>query len=105
MQPTHIIISFPSDKRDDLYRASDGMMIASRKACAVSFGENPGTPEHRLFLDVQKAYDWLKGLATVDIEARHSATAGETVPEAKIEERDGESRIVQPDKKLSIVAN
>ncbi len=99
MQPTHIIISFPSDKRDDLYRASDGMMIASRKACAVSFGENPGTPEHRLFLDVQKAYDWLKGLATVDIESRNS---GE---EVKIEERDGESRIVQPDKKLSIVAS
>ena len=100
MKTTHILMKFPSDQREDLFRASDGMMIASRKGCTVMFGENPATPEHRLFIDANKAYQWLKFLAQKDLD--------ESVGDSPqfIEERDGESLIVKPNtNNISLVRN
>lgn len=41
---THIVLTYPSQDTEILFRASDGMMIAERQKCTVIYGENPNGP-------------------------------------------------------------
>lgn len=39
--PTHIVLTYPSQDTEIMFRASDGVMIAERQKCTLIFGENP----------------------------------------------------------------
>jgi len=104
---THIIMRFVSQNRDDLYRAADGMLVASRQNEIVRFGVDPRCAESRFFMNAPKAAEWIRSLAGVDLAA---CAGGLTVqeqllthdprdlPDHKpfIEERDAESLIALP---------
>ena len=97
--PTHILVKFPSAQRDDLFRAKDGMLIASRKNADVMFGEDPQTAGRRGFLTPQFAYGFLKSLAQSDLQVNPPYQAdhdGGRIKTAEIEERDGEPILKAP---------
>lgn len=57
-EPTHIVLTYPSQDTEILFRASDGMMIAERQKCTLVFGEDPSAPitspkrkQSRVFLE------------------------------------------------------
>jgi hypothetical protein len=91
LSATHIIVHFPSNQRDDLFRASDGMLLASRSQSVVMFGENPASAQQRHFISAEFAYQWLKSVALAD---------GGATP--VIEERQGETKIVPASNNLAM---
>jgi hypothetical protein len=99
MNPTHILVKLPSQQRDDLFRAKDGMLIASRQVANVMFGEDPQTAGQRIFLSAQFAYEFLKAVAQLDFQANppdDSVPAEGVMRKAEIEERDGEPLVKSP---------
>ncbi len=42
--PTHIVLTYPSQDTEIMFRASDMMMIAERQKCTIVFGEDPSAP-------------------------------------------------------------
>ena len=103
---THIIMRFPSQNREDLYRADNGMLVASRQSECVRFGIEPKEAGNRLFLNAEFAALWLRTLPGAEIVTRTSRlTLADVIDrhpdEAKseefvIEERDAESVILMP---------
>ena len=96
---THIIMLYPSQKSDLLYRASDGMNLACRMGATVISGvdPNPAKKEHRNFLDENFALMYLRRLA--DLDANGLDAGDRTCPEslecrASIDEQYGESALV-----------
>ncbi len=43
-EPTHIVLTYPSQDTEIMFRASDMMMIAERQKCTIVFGEDPSAP-------------------------------------------------------------
>lgn len=102
---THIIMTTASQDREDLYRA-DGMLLASRQGDLVRFGNEPKEAGNRLFLNTDYAKAWLRKVPMMDLATRKdgrlnvtdaierdSAALGAQI---KIEERDAENIIIQP---------
>jgi hypothetical protein len=104
---THILIEFESKDMTLLYRASDGMSLGCRTGINVVFGEtrDPQKLVSRGFLDTTYARAYLRRCADLDVnhippeDERQSFGPGETLGleyAASFDEREGESRIVQP---------
>jgi hypothetical protein len=100
---THIIMLYPSQNSDLLYRASDGMNLACRMGATVISGvdPNPAKKEHRNFLDENYALMYLRRLADLDqnhIDPKDERTRlmpGESLQFASsIDEVYGESALV-----------
>ena len=41
LKPNHILLTYPSQDTECLFRADDGMLIGERQKCVVIWGENP----------------------------------------------------------------
>ncbi len=61
-EATHIILTYPSQDTECMFRACDGMMIAERQHCTVIYGENPNAAandpkrkQSRVFLESDPA--------------------------------------------------
>ena len=92
---THIIVEFPSNDTDLLYRASDGMALACRQGLTVISGAdpNPAKKDHRNFIDKTFATMYLRKLADADAEGLRDG--GNFVRDcASFDVRNGEPRIV-----------
>jgi hypothetical protein len=108
---THLLLRVPSQKMDLLYRVSDGMSLGCRIGNTVMEGSdaNPASMKTRKFLDETFATMYLRRMAELDAnhltpdQARSKFLPGEELLYfgCSIEERDGESRIVQPNPTLS----
>ncbi len=111
-------MQFPTAHNDQLFRASDGMLVGVRGGNKVIYGENPCQTEERMFLDESFAIAFLRKIADVDCSARDNGfnlTQNLIYTEqngnshaASIDERFGESRIITPpdqNKVLSFKAN
>jgi hypothetical protein len=113
MNPTHIVLTYPSQETELLYRASDGMMIAEAAKCVVIFGESPNKKTSRVFLDHESAYAFLRFVAGLDASGFHPlpdyretwAPDGPLEFAATIEERNQEGMIVLPPDSLELVSN
>ena len=99
---THILISYPSQDREDLYRV-DGMLIAARHGSQVTVAIEPKEPAHRIFINPAFAAAWLRRVAGLEIITRHDgqlrlADVLETgnLNSVNIYEKSGESLIIQP---------
>jgi hypothetical protein len=93
---------------DVLHRACDGMAIAARNQLTVMAGvdPNPQKMSHRNFLTEDFAVGHLRDLADLDqnhltADDYHPGIVATLTHSASIEEREGESRIVQPNPTLS----
>ncbi len=86
-KPTHIIISYPSQDAETLFRASDGMALGHRQNSVVIFGEDPAKREGRTFLDGDHAKRWLRNEVTRD---DLGVNGGMVI----IEDREGENSVV-----------
>ncbi len=88
MDATHIIVNYPSQDSEQLYRASDGMFIGTRKDKLVVWGEDANKRVGRMFLTAEHARRFLREHVTMD------DLDGVAV---LIEDRDGEGMIVMPE--------
>ena len=89
---THVIQHFESRNQSVLSRKKDGMVIAVRAAQTVAWGEDPRSQAQRVFTDPQFAMAFLRSLADVDL--RQQTERPDAV--ARIEEFEGESKLVSP---------
>lgn len=110
---THILIEFASTKTHVLYRA-DGMALACRVQQNVVYGldPNPAKMISRRFLDETYALAYLRHIA--DLDANHIAPddewarvgIGESLEYgARLDERDGEPRVIKPNSQVISLAN
>ncbi len=97
MKATHIIVQLLSRKSEQLFRASDGMLLAVRGTNMVQSGENQKTSEQRLFIDDESAARYLRTIAHNDWAGDGNRpirpARGWETSALNIEVRDGESRI------------
>lgn len=56
---THIMLTFPTAKSEGLFRASDGIRIASRMEAVVILGEDPNKGTSRVFIDQHAAHEFI----------------------------------------------
>ena len=61
MEYTHIVLTYPSQNTEVMFRASDGVMIAERQNNALNFGEDPNAAasdpkrkQSRIFLETEE---------------------------------------------------
>lgn len=100
---THILLSYPSNNTDVLFRASDGIGIAQRKGVMVIIGEDPNKGTSRIFIDEKLALNFLTeflpmaDLAGLEMDYKFSAKKiADPKPEVIIERRSGEGLILHP---------
>lgn len=93
---THIIKQFASRQiteqvvgtMEDLYRASDGMLIGSRVHCQVQWGEDPPTRKIRNFISENFAMEYLRTVAEMDL--------ADTGRQAIFDVQDAEPKLTVP---------
>ncbi len=66
-EPTHILQIWPSQKQEVLFRASDGIRLATRSQQTVIFGDDPNKGRSHVFVSEEKAVEFIKSLARRDI--------------------------------------
>lgn len=111
---THILIAYPSAKTHTLYRAGDGMALATRVELNVIYGRdpNPAKLTSRRFLTEAFALGYLRYIADLDAnnltpdDEMTALAPRETLQfAASFDERDGESRVIKPNSQVISLAN
>jgi len=126
-EPTHIVLTYPSQDTEILFRASDKMMIAERQKCTIVFGEDPSAPvtspkkkQSRVFMESDEKlvigldeFQWNHNgsrymrevIANNDLLGIELSTQPCTHREAVIEERCQEGLIVMAPDSLDMRTN
>lgn len=99
MNPTHIVISHPSQQTEGLFRAADGMFLGECQKTMVVYGENPGKRESRIFLDFESAQKFLREVVT----AKDLANLEPVLVEDRNQE--AESKIILPPDSMDMIVN
>lgn len=87
----YIVVTFPSQKAEMLFRASDGMCIGQQKNETVIYGDQPNKKSSHVFIDQASASAWLRGpCAEKDLIAL-ALPAG-----VSLEVREGEGSVILP---------
>lgn len=82
--PTHILKHHASEKEGWLFRANDGICVATYQELLVVFGENPNRREGRVFIDHAHARTWIEVKIAND-DARAQGLAGAIVKHEQVE--------------------
>lgn len=110
-EPTHLLLTYKSQKITMLFRASDGVALGQQKQETVVFGEEPNKKSSRTFFDQGYAERFLLSLAQFDAQARlNSHTLIEEVNGpglsqvwlVDIQTTDGEGMIIMPEDTMEI---
>ena len=90
MDATHIVVSFPSQDSEQMYRAADGMFIGTRKDKLVVWGEDGNKRQGRMFLTADHAKTFLRDQVPFRVDE---------LPKDKaiLEDLAGEGMIVMPE--------
>jgi hypothetical protein len=117
MKPTHIVLTWPSQNFEILFRASDGMMIGERKDVTVIFGENPNgnatdpnRKQSRVFLETDEMYqgqkwNWFGSRFLRNVVAKQDMERIGIADQPVIEERIQEGSVILASGSLELASN
>ena len=119
LAPTHIIVNYPDNETNVLFRASDGMGFAHQKSVVIVIGEDKNRNVSRVFIDLASAERYIRevlpllDLAGLDVKpaegegypaqiAKALVAIAEKGLEVVVETRDGGKGLILPSSAMDL---